>query len=612
MKTFITNREALELESRQAGERWLRLVLAGIVGLLLLNASATASASFGLLQSEFIFETAPFPSCHASTLAETRPGELVAAWFGGTREGDPDVGIWISRRVSGQWTAPVEVANGVQSPALRYPCWNPVLFQVSSGPLLLFYKIGPSESGWWGMLIASADGGRTWSNPRPLPQGIFGPIKNKPVQLPNGDLLCPGADRQDGLHVRFEHTQDLGLSWQCSAPTTVDSQLGDTQPTILLHLEGRLQALVRTRQDSIYQTWSADAGLTWEKLTPTALPNPNSGIDAVSLSDGRHLLVYNHSTSGRSPLKVALSRDGENWRQVLTLEDEPGAEFSYPAVIQTSDGLVHITYTWKRQNIKHAVVDASGLESVLLVNARSDLWLAGMPNGATASGEDIAPDQSPYEVPGLELVPGTRLTFRAAGEVANSPIREPAGPDGNTNIISTHQAGAENGISSARAVRDALVGVFLGPERPDLTAAPPLLDFSTQAARDYLLLEPALKQVFFIGDGRTTANELQEVVVPFGATRLFLGPMDGSRWNDNVGAFTVAVITQPRLSIRAVSPSHVAVSWSTNAVGFSLECSSGLSSTAWLPAPAPIIIGDQFVVTLNSLSRQQFFRLRRP
>src|SRR5512134_1028765 len=115
-----------------------------------------------ILRSGFIFEAAPFPSAHASTIVET-PGGLVAAWFGGTAERNPDVGIWVSRRDGRQWTAPVEVATGVQPDGTRLPCWNPVLFQPPSGPLILFYKVGPSPRAWWGMARTSADAGRTWS-----------------------------------------------------------------------------------------------------------------------------------------------------------------------------------------------------------------------------------------------------------------------------------------------------------------------------------------------------------------------------------------------------------------------------------------------------------------
>ena len=114
--------------------------------------AGAAQSTGAIVHSEFIYESAPFPSAHASTIVETRDG-LVAAWFGGTAERNPDVGIWVSRHDpstrsarSGQaaWTAPVEVANGVQADGTRLPTWNPVLFQPASGPLVLFYKVGPS------------------------------------------------------------------------------------------------------------------------------------------------------------------------------------------------------------------------------------------------------------------------------------------------------------------------------------------------------------------------------------------------------------------------------------------------------------------------------------
>src|SRR3954471_12526579 len=120
-----------------------RLVVLGMV-------AAQAAGASPVTRTEFVFEHAPFPSAHASTIVESRDG-LVAAWFGGTAEKNPDVGIWVSRLVGKTWTAPVEVVNGVQNTAVRHPTWNPVLFQPDRGPLWLFYKVGPSPSEWWGM-----------------------------------------------------------------------------------------------------------------------------------------------------------------------------------------------------------------------------------------------------------------------------------------------------------------------------------------------------------------------------------------------------------------------------------------------------------------------------
>lgn len=310
----------------------------------------------GFVSSEFVYEAAPFPSCHASTIVEA-DGTLVAAWFGGTEERNPDVGIWVSLREAGGWTTPVEVADGVQSAELRYPTWNPVLFQPRGGPLLLFYKVGPTPQSWWGMVMSSTDGGQTWSEPRRLPDGILGPIKNKPVQLASGDILAPTSTEHAGWRVHFERSTDGGQTWTATPPLNDPDEIRAIQPSILVHAAGRLQALGRTRDSGVFQIWSEDQGQTWGAMSALDLPNPSAGTDAVTLADGRHLLVYNHSGENRNPLNVAVSDDGVHWQAALILEDDPSSHFSYPAVIQTDDGLVHVTYTWKRERIKHAVLD---------------------------------------------------------------------------------------------------------------------------------------------------------------------------------------------------------------------------------------------------------------
>ena len=329
------------------------------------------AAGAAVLKTEFIFERAPFPSCHASTLVETKAG-LVVAWFGGAAEGRPDVCIYLSRNERGHWTPPREVANGSGFGTTRLPTWNPVLFQPQPGPLWLFYKVGPRPAAWWGMLTTSDDDGKTWSPPQRLPAGILGPIKNKPVQLPNGDILCGSStEGGDGWRVHFERTSDLGRTWQTTPPVNDGVQIGAIQPSILFESGGALEALGRTRNGRVFQIRSADGGGTWGGMRLTELPNPNSGTDAVNLQDGRQLLVYNHHakdntpSQGRSPLNVALSDDGLNWRAALVLEAQPSAPagFAYPAVIQTRDGLVHITYTWERKRIKHVVLDPAKLRS---------------------------------------------------------------------------------------------------------------------------------------------------------------------------------------------------------------------------------------------------------
>jgi len=306
--------------------------------------------------AEFIYEEAPFPSCHASTIEQTASG-LIAAWFGGTDEGEADVGIWTSRHENGKWAAPVEVANGVQPDGKRHPCWNPVLFQQKQGPLMLFYKVGPTPSRWWGMHMSSTDEGKTWSKATKLPDEILGPIRSKPVQLADGTILCGSSSEHAGWKIHFERTPDLGKTWSRTQANGDPKEFAAIQPTILVH-KNQLQALCRSRQGRITEVWSSDNGHTWSPMKATSLPNPSAGVDGVTLKDGRHLLVYNHTPRGRTPLNVAISTEGKEWQPLVTLESEPG-EYSYPAMIQTHDGLVHITYTWKRKRIKHVVLDIS-------------------------------------------------------------------------------------------------------------------------------------------------------------------------------------------------------------------------------------------------------------
>jgi alpha-L-rhamnosidase len=343
-----------------------------LILLFVLLAPSAATYSFeqpGILKSEFIYEigTQPFAQSHASTIADT-PRGLVVAWFGGTKEGNPDVGIWLSRHVDGKWTKPVEVANGDDGKR-RLTVVNPVLFQMPNGPLMLFYK----TSGWIGYVIRSSDGGATWSTPERLPSGVVGPIKNRPILLEDGSVLSPSTTlRSTDWRVYFERSTDGGKSWNRIGPLNDGVQISASYPSILVQGKGRLQAVGRTQQGRIFSIFSEDDGKTWSRMSFLDLPNPNSGTDALTLRDGRHLLVYNHSGlladrgSGRpagyrSPLNVAVSRDGIRWDAAIVLESEPRKEFSYPSVIQTTDGLVHVTYTYRRETIKHVVVDPSRL-----------------------------------------------------------------------------------------------------------------------------------------------------------------------------------------------------------------------------------------------------------
>ena len=313
-----------------------------------------------ILVTEQVFTDAPFKECHASTLIESAEGKLLAAWFGGTRESNKDVEIWISEKHNGKWSAPKSVANGIINDTLRYACWNPVLFRTPDGKLSLYYKVGPNPREWWGMVIRSSDEGKSWSAPEKLPDEILGPIKNKPITLSSGVILSPSSieTKTEVWHSHIERSVDGGKSWE---KITIDpnNPAKVIQPTLLLYPGGKIQALLRNNQNVIMESWSADEGKSWSPLAKTEVLNPNSGIDGVTLKLGLQVLVYNPQkgggdwVNGRNKLNIAASVDGKSWKDVAVLENQESGEFSYPAIIQTSDGVIHVMYTYNRKSIKH-------------------------------------------------------------------------------------------------------------------------------------------------------------------------------------------------------------------------------------------------------------------
>ncbi|NIG55344.1 family 78 glycoside hydrolase catalytic domain [Chitinophaga sp. Cy-1792] len=346
----------------------------------------------GIVRDEFIFRSAAFPESHAATIAETDDG-LIAAWFGGTKEGNKDVCIWTSHFKNGTWTAPLKVADGVLNDSTRYACYNPVLYYTPEKELLLFYKIGPNVAGWTGWMMRSRDNGRSWSTREALPEGFLGPIKNKPVLL-DGKLICPSSTEKDGWKVHLEITTDYGKTWTKTPPFNDGKTITAIQPSLLTYADGRWQVMCRSKNRTINESWSSDHGKTWSPVAASALPNNNSGTDAVTLADGRQLLVYNHvkpapelksGKGARTPLNVAISKDGKNWSAAVVLEDAPVSQYSYPSVIQTKDGLVHIVYTWRRERIKHVVIDPAKLQLQPVVNEQ---WPGTIANNAASSAEE--------------------------------------------------------------------------------------------------------------------------------------------------------------------------------------------------------------------------------
>jgi predicted neuraminidase len=334
----------------------------GLWFLLVIGCLAPALAEPPFLQQD-IFTAAPFASCHASTLVELRDGSLLAAWFGGTGEGQPDVAIWAARHTAAGWSAPYLL---VREPGVA--AWNPVLFHAAGGRLWLYYKFGPVVAEWTAARMVSRDEGRTWSRPEHLPAGLLGPVRAKPYIAPDGAIIAGSStESYHAWAAWIERTRDptAETGWQRLGPYTVRPAVqapgasvsapntGIIQPSVV-SLGGRhLRFYARSSETigRICVSDSFDEGRTWSAPRPLQAPNPNSGIDAVALRDGRIVLIYNDTATGRTPLNLAVSRDGEHFTNFKTLENAPG-EYSYPALIQAHDGSLLATYTWQRRRIR--------------------------------------------------------------------------------------------------------------------------------------------------------------------------------------------------------------------------------------------------------------------
>lgn len=325
------------------------------------------------MKSELIFrQPMPFKQCHASTILELPGGRFIAACFGGTLEGRPDVAIWGAIRTGNGWGKSFLLAK-----VNDMPHWNPVLFMGQDKSVNLFFKVGNSCGYWKTWIMKSYDFCETWTVPEPLVPGCCnrGPAKNKCIILSNGNWLAPSSSEIGWWQPFVDWSWDMGKSWQRGGLIRMDKKIAGKlekdipglgpkgmemryaviQPTLWESEAGHIHMMMRSSSKHICRSDSKDYGRTWCKIYETSLPNNNSGIDMVKMADGTLILAYNPVAShwgDRWPMTLALSKNnGISWEKLLDTDTEP-KEYSYPAIIAASDGGVALTYTWGRDNIK--------------------------------------------------------------------------------------------------------------------------------------------------------------------------------------------------------------------------------------------------------------------
>ena len=334
------------------------------------------------MKTEFIFESPmPFKQCHASTIIELPENRFFMACFGGTHEGNKDVGIWGSVRTKDGWQRPQLLAK-----LKDQPHWNPVLFMDQNQVIHLYFKVGNSCRHWKTWEIKSYDFCKSWTSPVELVPGNLyrGPVKNKCIILSNGTWLAPSSSEIGWWQAFVDRSEDQGKSWQKSKMVPMSREIAGRlekkvagvgekgkemryaaiQPTLWESEPGHVHMLLRSSTKAICRSDSDDNGKTWSKVYKTSLPNNNSGIDLAKLKDGTLVLAYNPVASHwgeRWPMTIAVSKNnGETWKKLMDTDSEP-REYSYPAVIATADGGVAITYTWDRENIKFIKFDRDEL-----------------------------------------------------------------------------------------------------------------------------------------------------------------------------------------------------------------------------------------------------------
>lgn len=326
-------------------------------------------------QRGFVSPEGLTPAVHSGTLVELPDGGLLAAWFGGSREGAADVAIYGARRDACGWSTPFVLTDRSASQrelgrALR-KLGNPLLMRDAEDRIWLFY-VTVSLGGWSTSSISykvSDDHGHHWSPARRLVTtpflNISTLIRTRPLLYADAGIALPVYHELAG---KFSELLRIDPGGRVLAKYRMHGGRSAIQPTVVATGRHRALAFFRRVGDSpprVLMAQSGDGGSSWSDPIPTDLPNPDAGIAALRTPNGEYLLAYNHSELDRGGLSLALSADGLRWRKLMDLErGGREEEFSYPFLIRTRGGEYHLIYTWQRRRMAHVHFNDAWLESL--------------------------------------------------------------------------------------------------------------------------------------------------------------------------------------------------------------------------------------------------------
>lgn len=351
--------------------------------------ASPATATPTPLPAFFVSEKLPqvAASAHAPSLAFNRQGQLLAAWFAGSREGADDVAIWLSTLTPQGWQTPRRVIDRERTAGAVWAhirkLGNPVLFADGKGHLHLWF-VSVGVGGWAGSSInhmMSTDDGENWSLPRRLVTSPFANIstlvRTPPLPLQDGGLGLPVYHEFIAKHGEWLRLSPQGEILGKSRMILPHAAL---QPAVVALDAQRARAFLRdaSAERRVQSVITHDGGQRWQGTPSVSVPNPNSSLAALRLASGRLLMAANDDVLGRRALDLWLSDDdGDNWHFARRVEIAPASElhnsgtaapgagmpeFSYPALLLAPDGRIHLAYTWRRLTIRHAVFSEAWLD----------------------------------------------------------------------------------------------------------------------------------------------------------------------------------------------------------------------------------------------------------